>query len=149
MSGPTTILDFGILQLGDGATTEVFTAVCLVADVSISKTAETSVQNLRDCTKPNAVATARTRVTSTGYTVEFSGIADKDQVAVLEGAFAKKKNFKILANNDNSSDNGVLMATWAGGGIMTALNWTFAQEGESQFSATITGTGALPATPAP
>jgi hypothetical protein len=149
MSGPTTILDFGILKLGDGAVVEVFTAVCLVANVSIAKTTATSEKQIRDCINPNLPATTRTRVTSTAYSVELSGIADKDQVVILEAAFAKKKNFKIEARNDDSTNSGALMATWAGGGIMTALSWTLAQEGESSFSATIAGTGALPATPAP
>jgi hypothetical protein len=150
MSGPTTVLDFALLQIGNGATpTEVFATVCGVVNVSISKSTATSDQALRDCLKPNAPSTTRTRVTSTSWVAEFSGIAHKDQITALEAAFSKKGNFKILANNDDSSDAGVLQATWAGNGIMTALNWTFAQDGESQFSATINCSGAIPVTVAP
>jgi hypothetical protein len=151
MSDKTTVLDFGQLQIGDGATpTEVFVTSCGVVNIEISKTTATTEQSLRDCTKQNAPATIRTRVSSTSWAATFSGIAHKDNILPLETAYSTNKNFKILASNDDSTDNGKLHATWAGNGIMTDLVWSLAQEGEGgQFNATIKGTGALPVTLAP
>jgi hypothetical protein len=150
MSDATTVLDFAELQIGDGAIpTEVFAKLCGIVNVEISESTATSEQPLRDCLNQNAPATIRTRVTSTSWTATFSGIPHKDNILPLKTAFAQKKNLKILASNDDSTGSGKLQATWAGNGIMTELSWSFAQDGESQFSATIKGTGALPVTLAP
>jgi hypothetical protein len=150
MSDKTTVLDFAELQIGDGAIpTEVFVKLCGIVNVEISETAAISTQPLRDCLNQNAPATLRTRVTSTSWTATFSGIPHKDNILPLKIAFAKSKNINILASNDDSTASGKLQATWAGNGIMTELNWTIAQDGESSFNATVNGTGALPVTLAP
>jgi len=135
--------DFAIIKIGDGATpTEVFTIACGLQDVNVNRVANTQDRFTRDCAKPGSVPVRKKKVTGKQLDVTGSGLIDKTQITTFESALGKSKNYKIELYQDDGTDTGTLMGTFAGAFMMTAANMSVPREGSSSAEVTLANDGA-------
>lgn len=140
--------DFAQVKIGNGADPEVFTVICDLTSVSINEGAETSTRYRRDCTKPGAPATRRSRVLGKFWDVSGSGLSDASQVPTLRAAIGVRKNYEIPVYKDDGTDAGELLGTYTGEAILTARNTSIEREGETSMEVTLEGQDTLTFTPA-
>lgn len=140
MSYPTEA-DFALIKMGDGATTEVFTIVCGVKDVSVNTTANTNDRFVRDCAKPGAVPTRKVRVTGKQQDVTGSGLIDKAHIAKFMAALGVNKNYKVELYQADGTDSGTLMGTFAGSYMLTAANLQANTDSDSSAEITLASNG--------
>lgn len=148
MTAPT-IIDFGILKIGDGAGVEVFTAVCGVNAVTINQAVESQTQDVRDCATPNKVATKRITVGAINWTINGSGLSNAAQLVLMQGNIGKKRNFQLEVLANDGTDAGDLLGTYTGNALIDAFNMSITQGGDSTMEINLTGNGALTYTAAP
>lgn len=149
MSYPTEI-DAAVIKIGNGATpTEVFTIACGIENVTVNETAGTTDRFRRDCAKPGALPTRSIRVNNVSWDVTGSGVANADQIGALKLALGQHKNYEIDAIRYDGTDEGELLGTFAGQGVMTAKNLNLQTSGDSTAEITIAGENELTWTPAP
>ena len=147
MSVPVEI-DFAQVLMGDGASPEVFTAICDLTSVTLNEGAETSTRRRRDCAKPNKPAARYSKVMGTFWDVSGTGLSNAPQIATLRAALGKHKNYKIIGYRDDGTDAGDEVGTWSGQGVMTGRNYSIDREGDTSMEINIEGEGDLLFTPA-
>ena len=147
MSYPTEI-DFAIVRIGDGTTPEVFTVVCGLENATVNETANTSDRFRSDCENPGRVPTRSVRVTGVQWDVTGSGVSNSDQIPLRKAALGKHRNYQIDAIEEDGTDAGKLLGTFAGRGVMTANNLNLQRTGDSTGDITIAGENDLTWTPA-
>lgn len=121
MSLPTEF-DFAVIKIGDGATTEVFTAICGMENVNISRAANSQDRFVRDCAKPGEVPTRKVKITGKQMDITGDGLIDKAQITVIEAALGIAKNYEIECYSDDGTDTGNLEGTYSGSYVMTTGN---------------------------
>lgn len=143
MSFPTEA-DFALIKIGDGATpTEAFVVACGIQDVNINRVANTSDRFSRDCAKPGSIAVRKSKTNSKQLDITGSGLIDKAHIKIFEDALGvASKNYKIELYQDNGTDAGVLMGTFAGAFNMTAANMSIPREGAASAEVTLANNGA-------
>lgn len=147
MSVPTEA-DFALVKLGDGATpTEVFTAVCGIQDATINRTANTTDRFVRDCAKPGEIPYRKVKVTGRQLDITGAGLTDKANIATLDAALGVKKNMQVELYQDDGTDTGTLMGTFALNAVLTAANLSVPREGVSAGEITIASNGEWEWTP--
>ncbi len=135
--------DFAIIKVGDGAApTEAFAIACGLQDVNINRVANTQDRFTRDCAKPGSVPVRKIKTTGEQLDITGSGLIDKAQIGVFETALGKSKNYKIELYQDDGTDNGTLMGTFAGAFNLTAANMSVPREGVSSAEVTLANDGA-------
>lgn len=142
MSVPIEI-DFAQVHMGDGADPEVFTVICDLTSVTLNEGAETTTRRRRDCTKPGKPGARFSKVLGTFWDVNGTGLSNGPQVAALQAAIGKHKNFQIIGYRDDGTDAGDEIGTWEGQGVITARNYSMDREGETSMEVTIEGEGDL------
>lgn len=140
MAVPTEI-DFAIVKMGDGADPEVFTIICGLQDVSLNKGANTTDRFVRDCANPGRVPTRKVRVTGKQLEITGSGLTNKAEVARLEAALGKVKNYRVEGYIDDGTDTGELAVTYDGAFVLTADNMSATREGDSTGEITLANHG--------
>lgn len=141
--------DFAIVKIGDGATpTEVFATACGLQDVSINRVANTQDRFVRDCTKPGEVPTRKVKTTGKQLDITGSGLIDKAHIDTFEDALGVSKNYKVELYQDDGTDAGDLLGTFAAAFIMTAANMGVPREGTSSAEITLANNGVWTWTPA-
>ena len=150
MSLPTEF-DFALIKLGNGATPEVFTAICGLQDATINRTVNTQDRFVRDCTAPGSVPERLVKVTGRQTDITGTGLTNADEVAGVEAALGAVKNYKIEVYKDLGPDDpaGELLGTWAGAFVLTAANNTIPREASASFEITLVSNGAVTWTAAP
>lgn len=148
MSLPTEF-DFALIKLGDGGGPEVFTAICGVQDGSINETVNTADRFVRDCATPGAIPNRRVKVTGKQVDITGTGFTNETEVATVRAALGASKNFQIEVYQDDGTDTGLLLGTFAGPFVMTAANWNIPRDGEASFEFTAASDGTLTYTTAP
>lgn len=123
--------DFALIKVGDGASPEVFTAICGVEGVTINRTANTNDRNRRDCTKPGQPAVRRSKTVSKQMDVSGTGGVDKANIAAFDAALGVVKNYEIELYQYDGTDTGALMGTFAGAFNLTSANMTLDANGDS------------------
>lgn len=134
--------DFALLKVGDGATTEVFTIACGLQDVNINQVANSQDRFTRDCAKPGSTPVRKTKATGLQLDITGSGLIDKDQITVYNGALGKTKNYKIELYQKDGTDAGILLGTFAGNFMMTATNQSVPTDGSASAEITLANNGA-------
>ena len=142
MSVPTEF-DFAIIKMGDGAGSEVFSAICGMQDVRINNTASTSDRFVRDCAKPGEVPKRYTQTNGIQWDITGSGLSNATQVATLMAAIGKKKNYKVECYDDDGTDTGALIGTYAGSLTLTANNINLTREGQATAEVTLASNGTI------
>lgn len=133
--------DFALIKIGDGAATEVFTTICGMRQVGINRTVSSSDRFVRDCAKPNKPAVRKVRVTGKQMDVTGSGLINKTDIAAFDAALGKSKNFKIELYQDDGTDTGLLMGTYAAAFVMTAANKSLQEGGDASSEITLASNG--------
>ena len=141
MSFPVEV-DFAVIKVGDGATpTEVFAIACGIQDVSVNSVANTQDRFTRDCAKPGSVPVRKTKTTGKQLDVSGSGLIDKAHIDIFQDSLGVVKNYKIELYQDDGTDTGDLMGTFAGAFNMTAANLSVPREGVSSAEITLANHG--------
>ena len=141
--------DFALIKLGNGATPEVFTAICGLQDATINETVNTNDRFVRDCAKPGEVPQRRVKATGKQTDITGTGLTNADEVDNVRGALGVVNNYKIEVYQDDGTDTGTLLGTYAGPFMMTAANNTIPREGNAAVELTLASDGAVTWTPAP
>lgn len=134
--------DFAIVKIGDGAGTEVFTIACGLQDVNVNTVANVQDRFSRDCAKPGSIPVRKVKATGTQMDITGSGLIDKAQIAIYQAALGKSKNYKIELYQDDGTDAGTLMGTYAGAYMMTATNQSVPRAGTASAEITLQNNGA-------
>lgn len=120
--------DYIVLQLGDGATPEVFTAMCGLEGANINQTVTSSDRFRRDCAKPAAVPTRKVRVTGKQWDVTGSGVINMDEFDRFNAALGARRSYRLLLGQYDTQDsgdterNGTIYGYYKGPAVMTAHN---------------------------
>lgn len=141
MSVPTEF-DFAQIKIGDGGDPESFTVICDVVDVNINTTAQTNDRFRRDCTKPGEVPTRIVKVTGKQLDISGTGIHDTAQIATLQAAVGESKNYEIVGYEDDGTDAGAEIGTYAGAFVMTADNLAVVRDGDGGLQIDLANNGA-------
>lgn len=95
-----------ILQIGNGATPEVFTATCTINTTrGLDRSAKASVTELADCIVPSNPAQTVRQIMSTDLKFTGAGIADAPSILAIEQWLASgaQKNCKIILNRTGAA----------------------------------------------
>lgn len=148
MSYPTEI-DAAIIYSVTTGQTPVRTILCGIENVTVNETANTSDRFRTDCAKPGQIPTRSVRVNSTQWDVTGSGVSNADQITALKALLGQHHAYEIDAIRYDGTDEGDLLGTFAGTGVLTAKNLNLQRQGDSGSEVTIAGEGDLVWTPAP
>lgn len=141
MSLPTEI-DWLLVKIGDGGSPEAFSQICGITDVTKTEQAQTGDRYVRDCTKPGEVPTRKIKVSGKSLSFSGTGLSNATTIATLMAALGKSKNYEIEAYQDDSTDAGSLLGTFAGAFVMTANNLTVPREGAASGQIDLANDGA-------
>ena len=119
------------LMLGDGATPEVFAALCGVTTRSFTQQANTSDTFTRDCADPEDVPIRRLIVTGKQWSLSGSGTLNRSNLADIQAALALTKSWRFLFTEP--ADDEVYQGYYSGPAILTNITIT----GEDSAYATI------------
>ncbi|MFS0771036.1 hypothetical protein [Sphingomonas sp. 1P08PE] len=144
MSYPTEF-DAAIIYSVVGSTR---TILCGIENVTINETANTSDRFRRDCAKPGAVPRRGVKVNGLQWDITGSGVANADQVAALKALLGAHADYEVDGIQYDGTDEGNLLGTFAGPGVMTAKNLSLQTGGDSTGEITIAGENDLVWTPA-
>ena len=133
---------FAVLKMGDGAGPEVFTVTCGIQDINLNQIANTTDRLVRDCTKPGEVPNRKVKVTGKQADITASGLTDKAQIETLGDALGQIGNWKVELLQDDGTDSGLLLGTYAGSFALTAFNKSVPREGDSTVELTLASNGA-------
>lgn len=148
MSVPTEF-DFVLIKRGDGADPEVFAAFCGIQDATINANVNTNDRFVRDCAKPGEVPNRRVKVTGKQMDITGTGLTDKDATATLDTSLGVSGNWKAECYQDDGTDSGTLLGTYALPAVMTANNRSVPRDGVASAEFTLASDGAWTWTPAP
>lgn len=137
-----------LVQIGDGASPEVFTADCLInTDRGISFESETNRQVIPDCTNPDDPAWSVMDKDGLSATITGSGMLHTSSVAEWFEWFNGNtgKNVRVLFNGVSLANGG---GHWAGSFKLTGFEVTGARNEKSQVSVTLESDGVVTWVPA-
>ena len=130
-----------VLQLGNGATPEVFTASCTINTTrALDLSASASTTELADCVTPSNPAVVVRQIKSTDIKFTGAGIADAPSILAIvqwlqSGA---SKNVKVIQNRTGAQGG----FTVTGAMVITAMNLAGMRGDMQTFTATFEGNGA-------
>lgn len=134
MSYPVEI-DAVIVKLGDGATPEVFTTICGIENATLNETVQSTDRFRRDCAKPGQVPTRKVRVTGRQWDVTGNGVASISEFDRLKAALGIRRNYQLVAIQQDGTDTGATLGTFEGPAVMTAKNLNLSpNEGTAEFT---------------
>lgn len=123
------------IELGDGASPEVFAAPCGLNSRGFSRTAATSDTNVPDCDDPDAPSWLERDVVSLSASLSGSGVVADEDFDVWDEWFdgAESKNVKVTLGT----------RVWIGPMKLSALNVTGERGQRVNFEATLDSDGKL------
>lgn len=134
------------LMLGDGATTEVFTALCGINTRSFTSRTNTSDQYTRDCAAPADVPVRRLVSTGKAWSLSGSGVLNRANLATLQAADdGVTHNWRYLFTEP--TDDEVFQGYYAGPGKITSFEITAADEALATVTISIESDGQWDWTP--
>lgn len=133
--------DFALIKVGDGASPEVFTAICGIENVSINRVANTTDRFRRDCAKPGQPAVRRSKTTSKQLDITGTGGVTKTDIEAFDDALGVVKNYKVELYQYDGTDTGDLMGTFDAAFNLTAANMTLDANGDSSGEITLASDG--------
>lgn len=131
-----------VLQLGNGASPEVFTASCTInTQRSLALTATASVTELADCVTPSNPAQVVRQIKSIDLKFTGQGIADAPSLLALmqwwQGGAAK--NIKIIENRTGANGG----FTYSLAAVCTAIELAGVRGEMQTFSITVEASGPI------
>jgi len=143
MSYPTEIdaaIIYSVTGTGGSATR---TVMCGIENVTINEVANTRDRTRRDCAKPGQIPRRSVVVTSLQWDVTGSGVSNADNQTSLKGLLGLHQAYEIDAIQYDGTDEGTLLGTFAGTGVLTAKNLNLQRDNDSGSEVTIAGEGDL------
>lgn len=130
--------DYVVVQMGNGATPEVFTVVCGIDSAGLTQTANTSDRFRRDCATPADVPLRGVRVTGIQWDLSGTGVVNMDEFDRLQGALGNQINYRILYGQYDGVASiprtGTIIGYYDGPGVMTAFNQNLGDEGTAEIA---------------
>jgi len=117
--------------------------LCGIENVTVNETANTSDRFRTECDKPGKIPTRSIRVTGLQWDITGSGVSNADQLTALKGMLGLRRDYEIDAIQYDGTDEGKLLGTFTGTGVMTAKNLNLQRSGDSGSEVTIAGEGDL------
>jgi len=140
MSYPTTVKGQKIaVQLGNGATPEVFTTVCGVTDKGFQRTRQTSDVVVWDCTNPDAPPITESDILSGSWTISIGGQVVLAELDRLEEAYDTPDTWRIVLFSTGTT----VVRSYTGTAIMTDFNITANNGSRATVAITLKGDGEL------
>ena len=135
-----------VITLGDGATTEVFSAPCGLTEKAFNLSAEPVSTNAPDRDAPDAATWTEVDVRSRSATISGSGVLARESQKVWRDFYLQdtSKNIKVTFPGNLAQGGG----TWQGKGRLTSLEFGGTIGERIQVSINIEGDGAWTFTPA-
>lgn len=133
MSFPTEP-DFAVIEIGDGATPEVFTVLCGIDQVSVNSVVNTSDRFRRDCAKPGLVPKRKVQAQGTQTDISGSGVFNIDQEAEFRAALGITQSYRVKLGRRDGTDAGEILGQWVGPFMMTAHNVSVGDEGSAEIT---------------
>lgn len=124
-----------LIQLGDGASPELFEQPCGATSRGFKRTAALSETNTPDCDDEDAPSWLERDVTSNSASCDFSGVVDKHDFTVWDDYFqdGETKNVKITLGT----------IVWTGPFKISDLEVTGERGSRVNFTATLQSDGAI------
>lgn len=141
----------GAILLGDGATTEVFTAICGFTELTLSMQINTEDTEVPDCDDPDAMVWVETDVRSQQLQLSGQGVLDKTALHgtwepwALGADAGKAKNVRWMWDLPTADGGGY----YQGPGILTNFEVTGQRGQKYQVNVTIVISGKPVFTAAP
>lgn len=99
MADPNLLRDgYIVLAIGDGASPEVFTAVCGLQTRSFTEQVNSADSFIRDCTDPEAVPNRRLNLTGRQWNISASGLLARESQLLIQSSMAVRKNYRFIQN---------------------------------------------------
>ena len=109
-------MSFGkcMIMLGDGASSEVFTAPCGFSELTMTINIESNTVNIPDCDDPDLAAWLATDIVSQQMTLQGSGVLDKNAMQTWQAwwfdAGAAEKNVRWFRDLSSGEGGGYFQA---------------------------------------
>lgn len=135
--------DFALIKFGDGATpTEVFTIACGIQDITVNIAVNTNDRFVRDCAKPGEVPYRKVKASGKQMDVTATGLIDKAQLTAYHAAAGVVGNYKIEYYQDDGTDAGDLLGTYAVAAMLTSINQGVPRENTASVELNLASHGA-------
>lgn len=134
-----------VLKLGDGASPEVFTALCSInAQRGLTFNAQTNDEVIPDCADPDAIAWVAREKQSLSVEFTGAGMSHKNDVAKLWAWFESElpKNCQIILDDDTAAND----ITFEGAFHLSSFELNGERGNKVQFSMTCASDGEVNAT---
>lgn len=131
------------IALGDGATPEVFTALCGITTKGLQQTRATNDSTDWDCADPDAPPVTIRATGATDWSITGSGLLARNRLADLQEAFDNPNPVKWRFMFDEATGDTVVDGYYEGPALLTDLNVTGENGNYLQISLTITGADKL------
>lgn len=134
--------------IGDGATSEVFTAPCGFSELTMTLNIESNTVNIPDCDDPDLAAWLATDIVSQQMTLQGSGVLDTTAMQMWQGWYldhgSEERNIRWFRDIPNLQGGGYFQAP----GVMTAYEETGSRGQRWQLSVGLALNGKPTFTPA-
>lgn len=140
MSVPTEA-DFALVKIGDGEASETFTVICGIENANINRGANTEDRYPRDCAAPGAVPVRKVKVTGKFLTITGDGLIDKANIETLEDALGISGNYTVELYQEDGTDAGTLVGTFAAPFVLDAANMNVPRNGTASAEITLKNNG--------
>lgn len=103
MALPNTLEDGYItLAVGDGATPEVFTAICGLTVRNYVAAVNTADRFVRDCTDPTSVPVRRLQFTGRQWTISGNGLLARESQLLMESSLGQRRNWRFIQSEPSN-----------------------------------------------
>lgn len=133
-----------VLKVGDGASPEVFTALCSInAERGVTFNAQTNDQTIPDCTDPDAMAWVSREVETLSLDVTGGGMLDKGNVKTMWDWWQSgdSRNCKVILDDDTAAN----VITWTGAFKLPTFDLTGNRGEKVQTSLSLSSDGEVTA----
>lgn len=131
---------YGAINMGDGATPEVFTKLCGLTSYTYTNQTATNDDIVDPCDEPESIGFRSLVATSKSATIQVSGFYNRTQSEIMRTAKGVSKNYTFKLTEPSGET--VSKLTVAGKFVMTNHEITGGTNGEYiQFSATFESDG--------
>lgn len=127
------------ILVGNGATPEVFTAICGITTRTYSHQVNTSDAFIRDCDDPDELPFRRIVATGEQWDLSGSGHYNRAQRALVDAATGVTKSYRFVLTEP--ADDEVDAGYYAGPAMLTQVNLGGGDEGFGTVELTIASNG--------
>lgn len=132
-----------VLEIGNGATPEVFSPMCGISQKGLSQTRQTSDTTDWDCADPDATPITIRDINQADWSVSGSGLLHRPLLATVQEAYDTTDPVNFRVNFDEKTGDEVVDGYYEGPGVITDFSVTGNNGEYVNISLTIQGAGKL------